>query len=531
MDGVSSSPIKLNRTAAGFDTVAAARDHNSRRPIHQLPVELLVTILKDSIYYAPYSHYHIRLSELSQVAWYWRDIIQSTPSMWSVVSNINPAAVITAALEKSKMSPLDIDMSRSRGLGYQIPAYELGLSNDVFLDLVHPRITQWRSFHLRVDFELFLTRLQDPAPNLEEVILERPFLLSFHPQEIGDAILFAGSAPRLRLVNLSGIPFQWCSALLRGLKSLALEHMEVSWTDLFDVLCLCPGLAHVSFVWLHGHLPTDLESSSPPQITLAHLLHIRLENVPVLIASCVLHPRQMECCRRLEVRNLLVGHVRIDEGENLLLTWLDSVGPWVTGALRTSSMVDFAISHSSFSCSNARGTSGQFVINLNYVTAFAAATWLTNVSETTQDLTTHLRLSDLFPGSYFPNSQFGKALQRLPKVTDVDLTDHSSMTLLERYQWLVSTKPPSRSFVFPGLRQLHLKGGHWYGATICNMVMERYAVKGACADLAPLESLDLGAARGFSDKQLKWLAKVLGPGVVRGDDLPLLDQSSDTEVD
>ncbi|KAG8945864.1 hypothetical protein FRC04_012224 [Tulasnella sp. 424] len=530
MDSVRSSPIKLNFTAASLDTVAAARDHNSRRPIHQLPVELLATILKDSIYYAPYSHYHIRLGELLQVAWYWRDIIQSTPSMWSVVSSINPAAAITTAIEKSKMSLLDIDMSLQCSPEYGI--YGPILSNDAFLDLVYPLIPQWRTFHLHVDsFEPFLTRLQDPAPNLEEVTFEHPIVFSLNPQEIGDVILFAGSAPRLRRVSLSGISFQWCSALLQGIISLALGHMEVSWMDLLHALCQCPGLAHLSFVWLHGHLPSDLELSSLPQITLVHLLHVQLESVPAFIASSILHPRQMEYCRRLEIRNLLIAQARIADAENLLLPWLDSIGPWVTRALQTSSMVDFMITRWRFSCSNARGTSGQFDVSLNGVTAYAVATWLASISETMGHLTTHLRLRDLPPESYSPYSLLGKTLQQLPKVTDVDLTDQSSITLLEQYQWLVSTKPPSRSFAFPGLRRLRLKGGHWYGETICKMVKERYAVKGACADLAPLESLDLGAARRVSDKQLKWLAKELGPGVVRVEDLPLLDQFSDTEVE
>ncbi|KAG8945862.1 hypothetical protein FRC04_012222 [Tulasnella sp. 424] len=451
MDDARSSPIKPNLTAASLDTVTAARDHNSRHPIHQLPVELLATILKDSIYYAPFSNYHIRLNGLLQVAWHWRVIIQTTPSMWSVVSSINPAAAITTAIEKSKMSLLDIHMSRSGA--HRVPRYKPSLSNDAFLDLVSPLISQWRSFHLDLrSLKPILTRLQDPAPNLEEMALERHL---FDPQQIGDVILFAGSAPRLQHVSLNGIPFHWCSALLRGLKSLALEQMDMPWTDLPHVLCQCPGLAHLSLVWLCRNFPIDLEPSSLPQITLVHLLHVRLDNIPVVIASCILHPRQMEYCKRLEVRDLLTPKRGVADAENLLLPWLDSVGSWVTRTLQTSSMVDFKVTQCSFSCSNVTGTSGQFVISLNYVSAHAAATWLTSVSETTGHLTTRLRLGEL-----------------------------------------------------------HFEG-HWDGATICNMLKERYAVKEACADLAPLDSLDLGAASGFSDRHLKWLAKELGPGVVR----------------
>ncbi|KIO16301.1 hypothetical protein M407DRAFT_232687, partial [Tulasnella calospora MUT 4182] len=88
-------------------------EHNRMIPLHQLPIEIFVQIitgaLEDFRTRGWSSRTHLgRLVTLCRVCKRWRDVIKSTPSLWTTIDILDPAAITSTAISLSAHHPLNI---------------------------------------------------------------------------------------------------------------------------------------------------------------------------------------------------------------------------------------------------------------------------------------------------------------------------------------------------------------------------------------------------------------------------------------
>ncbi|KAG9043975.1 hypothetical protein FS837_008931 [Tulasnella sp. UAMH 9824] len=226
-------------------------EHNRMIPLHQLPIEIFIRIISDAL--APLrtlgrsrSTCLSRLVRFSPVCKRWKDVIEGTPSFWTIIDILDPPAIISAAISRSESRPLNI-IAISSGMMQLVSHFHTFCHPDKLNQFITTAITvspRWRSIQLVVpSSEKASAVMNAPAPIMKSLDLEsrRPIRVGFS----NGGVAFQGTDPQLRRVRLHCVAIPWDSYLLRGLRDLSISGLETfapSCEETLAILKACPGL-------------------------------------------------------------------------------------------------------------------------------------------------------------------------------------------------------------------------------------------------------------------------------------------------
>lgn len=259
---------------------------NDLHLIHRLPEELLVRILYLSLQNPNIRSYYSRRLERSLVCFRWAEVIESTPSFWSVAHSATGKPSLEKILVKSRNTPLDV-------------AYDpFDLRGPSFYEQVTQHSHRWRSLELFNLPENQRSMMALSLPRLEELYMLGGEL----PTEVDP------SEGKLRHVRLESIDFRWPVRMFQNLETLDLSCLwpqGLSTAQLFDMLRLSPGLVELTLFRTdgadenHNPLPTDTAL-----VPLDHLLRLRIaEQMGTLIPDLLTYIR-VPRCDFLSVKNI-----------------------------------------------------------------------------------------------------------------------------------------------------------------------------------------------------------------------------------
>ncbi|KAG8937843.1 hypothetical protein FRC00_014277, partial [Tulasnella sp. 408] len=147
-------------------------EHNTMIPLHQLPIEIFVQIITGAL--EPFQTNgrsrptHLgRLVTLCRVCKRWREVIRSTPPLWTTIGILDPASIITTAISLSANHPLNILSTSSLG---SVQYGDVPEKWREFSDTAITHSRRWRSVQLLVAAsESALAVMNAPAPRLQSL--------------------------------------------------------------------------------------------------------------------------------------------------------------------------------------------------------------------------------------------------------------------------------------------------------------------------------------------------------------------------
>lgn len=204
-------------------------------PISGLPPELLSLIISLSLpmmnpmhekwQYRECWRYMAGVYKLRCVSAIWRDLIDTTPSFWTLISLSWPQEIVKTALTRSATSPIII-----QHFPLELPAHaDWSTRSREFLRLVHPHRSRWIAAILAIPMRHLSELFDAPTPRLHTLKLSltggsprplNPELLSLTPT-------FAQVLESLEHVHLTPRSYQFDMVLgaFTRLKSLALVNL------------------------------------------------------------------------------------------------------------------------------------------------------------------------------------------------------------------------------------------------------------------------------------------------------------------
>lgn len=267
-------------------------------PIYKLPLELISYIIVLSLPETNRIDQRLQaLHSTRMVSRMWRNIVDSTPSLWSVVSDWVPFHVNSSSIERSGGCPLDVYITnntfRSRSAKEQNPI-------DV-LELASKEIKRWSKVSLWLpSSNACSTYLTSPAPLLRD--------LHVTSGSWGDyttpVALFGGIAPRLEALEVDRVPIDWNSSFVHGLRELELYDMideQISTQQVLDILASAPMLKRISISksFLDHHPQTF--QIRPPIVQLPNMNIIHFEDIEIKAVEVILSSIRAPNCRSLTI--------------------------------------------------------------------------------------------------------------------------------------------------------------------------------------------------------------------------------------
>ncbi|KAJ1303316.1 hypothetical protein OPQ81_011513 [Rhizoctonia solani] len=224
-----------------------ARAASRLSPISRLPPELIARIFECGINAGGVSvlgtgTHGLFMGAVRRVCKLWREIAESTPSLWSsiIIDMHNPLNTTELRLQRSRCAPLDIQVVFT---GRMTSAGSVTSTLMDAFDLLRPHMQRWRSLRVQVPgyahARAVLRSLSGSAPLLEE--------FSLHigtPQvsrNIRELPWMLEEANSLTTLSLSSVDFGWNNAALyfRNLSSIYLsDYWASSAPSSSHILCL-----------------------------------------------------------------------------------------------------------------------------------------------------------------------------------------------------------------------------------------------------------------------------------------------------
>ncbi|KAG8966002.1 hypothetical protein FRC05_002922 [Tulasnella sp. 425] len=268
--------------------------------LHRLPIEVFVQIITGAL--EPFQtrtssdQTHLgRLVTLCQVCQRWREVINSTPSLWTTIDVLDPVAVTSAAISRSLDHPLNIIGAPSPG--YLKSWRDLAVGWKEFEETAITHSNRWRSIQLRVACPEDAQALMNaPAPLLQS--LEVGSILQCRVETMSQVI-----GPRLRHLALRGLAIPWRSCVLSDLRYLSISSLDdfaPSCEEIMRMLRMCRGLVEVELILGQG-ATVKPESNKEGPLTLTQLRSISFRRLSPFYTSVLLETIRMPSVRYLSL--------------------------------------------------------------------------------------------------------------------------------------------------------------------------------------------------------------------------------------
>ncbi|KAG8949908.1 hypothetical protein FRC04_008211 [Tulasnella sp. 424] len=271
--------LQAVRDEIGSRLVAARRHRNNVLPIFRLPPKLLLNIfhvtlethLTCGITEPPYLD---RLKALASVCSTWLALVRSTPSLWAVLESSCSLSFLPTVIRNSKSSLLNI-RSEWEAREYSYRMNEDKEHHRKFLQaVIDPGLTErWSSVYIDLppDTGLIKELMETSSPNLRRV----HFGQAQGWWEQGPVNLLGGNTGRLEELRIKGIPVQWDTVKLTGLRLLDLQWAApTSSAKLLNLLASSPSLESLKLTGLP--IPSNSEQGSLDTISLPRLRELIL---------------------------------------------------------------------------------------------------------------------------------------------------------------------------------------------------------------------------------------------------------------
>ncbi|KAG8951487.1 hypothetical protein FRC04_006019 [Tulasnella sp. 424] len=228
-------------------------------PFQELPPELLVAIIQFSLptidptklawNQRDPSAYMAALYTLRCVSTLWRDTIDGTPLLWTLVSSGWSREAIVTTLSRSGICPLIIQSSPGK---YPVRLYDTRFTQ-AFFRLVEPHRHRWAAAILALPL-----RTSELPEFLNAPLSQLGILKLSEVDELGTVPCTPGFIEllgQLRHVHLNRLPLQWQVALgaFKSLKTLMLTVLEghgITTEQIVQAISNNPSLSSLTMIWV-----------------------------------------------------------------------------------------------------------------------------------------------------------------------------------------------------------------------------------------------------------------------------------------
>ncbi|KAG8916165.1 hypothetical protein FRC00_000504, partial [Tulasnella sp. 408] len=264
------------------------------------------------------------LSILRRISTVWKDVVDGTPSLWTIISATFPEDVNRTSLVRSGSSPIVIYFPG--GSWSSAPPFR------EFLQSIEPHLYRCSSLALRIDPEVV-----DEVPNLSSLrLVALKIEIDVDPTWMpGDALPYSREIEIsdealgiIRAVDFNQVPIDWRRTLehLKGLRTLVLDGVydnSITHEHVFNVLVASPGLENLTICDMR--IADSQSSLSPPteSISLPQLLSITLMTDGCLTNDLMRIIRPPPDVIELDIRP------RNFPSNIAMPFWYETMGPWV----------------------------------------------------------------------------------------------------------------------------------------------------------------------------------------------------------
>ncbi|KAH8104690.1 hypothetical protein BXZ70DRAFT_1005200 [Cristinia sonorae] len=247
----------LNSLESKMATLLSERDEIESRleqavrlqsPVHRLPNELLASIFIIGVFNVE-EDASLILNALMLVCRHWKEVILSTPILWSriVAGTRHSLDKARRKLERSQSVPLDVLIDFSPRMEHGTVTTESIMNT---MDLLSSSIWRWKSFRLtipnRPQAHAALSRCREDAPLLETLSIHILHSMQEDHYSHAPLPLFSGHIPRLSSCSITSFNFGWDQKLLTGLRVLKLGGYWNGFSPSVDIIVrilrACPKL-------------------------------------------------------------------------------------------------------------------------------------------------------------------------------------------------------------------------------------------------------------------------------------------------
>lgn len=283
-----------------MELASIKRRRNTLARVLQLPVELLVQIIRESLpevesafsgwQYVSWNRrkwdYFASLYRLMQVSKRWGEIVKDTAQLWAVMDSRYPHPVWTTALARSGTHPLIIFLTRHRTRtasesSHTSDQHRHILQTEHFCNEIMQNVHRWCSAELILDRHEHLVSLErSDALRLKRLQVE---FIASGPQQVLN--LLGGRAPELLDLDLSGLLVDWNSPVMSGLRSLQLSTLlGPSLSRMLTILGNCPNLETLTLTSARFR-----DAAAPPStvIHLPLLKSFRIDDIEESVTSAL----------------------------------------------------------------------------------------------------------------------------------------------------------------------------------------------------------------------------------------------------
>ncbi|KAG9024858.1 hypothetical protein FS837_005158 [Tulasnella sp. UAMH 9824] len=240
--------------------------------------------------------YMKNLSLLRLVSRTWRDLLNDTPTFWTILSSTVPRIVNQTSITRSGEAPVIVHFGRSPTmiLGGQGGSDEYP---DGFTELVGSIRDRWKVVYVQeLAARVVWEYLNSPASMIETVHLHVRY--SSRPVTLD---LLGGEIHNIRYLNLHSVKIPWSRSEFRGLKHLGLLNADergLTMDVILDMLANNPDLESLKISWTA--FPVSTAPFSHP-IYLPHLRTLELTGLPGPRLFPLLHLIEAPHCQIIKV--------------------------------------------------------------------------------------------------------------------------------------------------------------------------------------------------------------------------------------
>lgn len=312
--------------------------HHSSFPISELPSELLSLVLRYSLpefdalestwEYDDCQPYMARLFSLRHVSTLWRDLIDSTPSLWTLISSTWSPEAIKMVLRRSGTCPLVI-----HHLPPDLPddpdrdEVEFGRE---FYRLVDPHRLRWAVAIIALPLELVSEFFDKPIPHLDAIRLTLTDDEALKGPAIPLTPTITDVLGNLEHVHFNCVPFQWNEVLgrFKGLKTLGLSLLRghgITAEQISNAISINPTLEKIVLAAVEAEappMPVDWAFSNPARTTLPRLRVLQVEGSLYLLDTILRNIRIVH-----ELDELAIVAAPSESPRNNRYFWMKTVSP------------------------------------------------------------------------------------------------------------------------------------------------------------------------------------------------------------